>query len=103
MTTDAEWAALDDLLRSDGWRVYASAMRARWSAEQYEAEVRNAMAEAGAGTDVTGVIGQINATYKGMRDMLTWPDARMRALKAGPKTKGMVDVFSPWRRGPKRA
>lgn len=104
LTPDAEWTVLDDLLRSEGWAVYETAMRTRWSAEQYEADVRNAMTEARPGTDVTSIVGQINATYAGMRKMLAWPHDRMRAVRAGQGAVGRFDdVYALFRRGPKRA
>jgi len=103
LTPDAEWTVLDDLLRSEGWAVYEAAMKARWSDTQQVADIRAVMTEVSPGTDVTPFIGQINATYDGMRKMLAWPRDRMRTLKGGKAAGVFEDVFAKWRRVPRHA
>lgn len=99
-TPDAERDSLEGLLSSDGWKVYEEAMRTRWSPAQYEADIRHAMAECPQGEDVTPIVGQINATYAGMRNMLQWPHDRIRTLKGG-RTKPTADIFAMFRRTPR--
>lgn len=95
----AEKAALEDLLQSEGWQLFESAMREQWSATSFEAEIRQAMEEAPTGSDVTPIIGQINATYAGMRQMLDWPREQVRTLEKAP-TARPKDRFALFRRGP---
>lgn len=81
LSRDAEREALEALLLSEGWRAYVAAMQTQWSPASYEKAIRDAMKTAEPGTDITPIVGQINATYSGMRQMLNWPQERLRVLK----------------------
>ena len=81
----AERAALQDLVQSDGWQVFERAMRERFSPERYEAEIRE-LSEKDADPVITATLmKQINATYSAMRQMLDWPRARVKELDGGSR------------------
>lgn len=99
-TPEAECAALEDLLRSEGWELYVAQMKAAWGPEAYERRLDDALDGNVAPTDELAITRRIRDTFKGVRATLAWPEERVRALKDGQRTVTAKagDAFQQFRR-----
>jgi hypothetical protein len=99
LTPEAERTALDDMLRSDGWRVFMDHMSAAWGAEAMERALRESRAKVSP-EEWPFESARILDTFAGMRANFRWPAERVKALKDPPKP-AIVDRFAGLRRGPR--
>lgn len=100
----AERRALEDLLQSDGWKLFAAHMATAWGPEEYERKL-DALLEA---ADTRGALSpdeeialtrRVRDTFKGVRASMRWPEERVRQLVDATKPK--EGAFDRFRRTPK--
>ena len=99
MTPDAERQALIDMLRSDGWAIFAKHMAEAWGPAAYEHWIDKELDKPHDPVDEIAITRRIRDTFKGVRVSLKWPEERVKALT---ETKP-AGVFDGFRRGPRTA
>lgn len=89
-TTEAEIAALKELVASDGWRVFLQMVDAEWGAEQVLARQEAALADVERGNQdaINDTVQQIQNTRKAVYALLSRVNQRIGQLAQAKK---------PWR------
>lgn len=87
---------LQDLLRSEGWRIFADVAQREWGAggERFQLAVEQAASKADA--ESAAYLRMVIFAKKEVERLLAWPTERIHALKA---KEDVTDTLQPSRRG----
>jgi hypothetical protein len=96
-TPDAERQALEDLLMSDGWRVYKEHVAIAWGPAACEQALRDAKQNSDPAEWPFESV-RILDSFAGMRAELTWPEKRHEALKAAKPAATVNPMQARWGR-----
>lgn len=96
-TPEAIKAALDDLLKSDGWIILRELVDAQFGAEANLRDIDAVMATLRPGDDERAVVTQIRAASKAAYMVLDLPVSKLRQVEQAKKPKGL-DRFAGMRR-----
>lgn len=101
-TADAERAALDSLIHSDGWQVVKDVVAAAYGPAQQIAEIDAVMGSLRPGDDERAVVTQIRAAAKAAHDVIARVESRFESLDTAAKKKATVPAraFASFRRVP---
>ena len=90
--------ALTDLIASDGWKLFLSAVEHQWGARACMALIDNALKELARGDREAEqeTVAQIRSAARAVLAMSEWPHAQLAAMKAGAEEKRTG--FNRWRR-----
>jgi hypothetical protein len=97
---DAERAALEDLLKSDGWAIYLAHVDRAWGHEACERALRDARKSVTL-EEWPFESARILDTFAAMRANLRWPVERVRQIadgEAARKSSLLPDPFAKLRR-----
>lgn len=101
LTPQAEKAALDDLLKSDGWAIVCQLVDQQFGAAAQLQHIDALMTELQP-SDTDGqhqTVTQVRAASKAAFAVLALPASRLRQVSSGPKAS--TQLFSGFRRGPR--
>ena len=102
---EVEIAALDDLLKSDGWEILQELVAEQFGPAAQLRDVDSILRGLKPG-DVSSqheTVAQIRAASLAATRVMSLPVERLRAVKAGDKKPTILDRFADLRRGPRRA
>lgn len=86
-TPEAERAALDVLIHSEGWQIVKQMVADAYGAEAFEREFDAVMKELRPGDDERAAVTQVRAAFKAARDVLARVESRFHALNAAEQAK----------------
>lgn len=98
-TPESIRAALEDLVKSEGWALLREMVDEQFGAEANLQAIDDVMANLKPGDDERAVVTQIRAAAKAAYTVLALPDNKLRAVK-GAQKPGVVDRFKHLRRQP---
>lgn len=98
-TPDAERAALESLIHSDGWQIVQAIVADHYGPAQQIADIDAVMGNLRPGDDERAIVTQIRAAAKAAHDVLVRTQSRYEALDKAAKRKALPErAFAPFRR-----